>query len=122
MAYTTKLNHEKRTDTIRWTGRDTRGLFRWIAYGDSYEAIWNATLNRVNVSDDEEEFRLARIGKTIDDFLDENGDIMGDEYWLAVWSVNMTDEDYKELLISCKGNAYYQTFEHWNGDEWVEEE
>lgn len=125
MAYTTKLNHEKRTDTIRWTGRDTRGLFRWVAYGRTYEDIWLTTIReRVNHSDDEDAFRLNRMGKTLADFDDADGETDYEAYEDAIWSVNMTDEDYKELLISCKGNAYYQTFEYRSSDQedWVGED
>lgn len=124
MAYTTKLNYEKRTDTIRWTGRDTRGLFRWIAYGESYADIWTATIvGRVNHSEAEDEYRLWKIGKSEDDFEDaETGEIDYEEMDNVIWNVTMTDDDYKDLIMKSRGNAYYNEFAHWNGDEWVEEE
>lgn len=124
MTHTTKLNHAKYDDTIRWTGRDTRGLCRWIAYGHSFSDIWTATLGKVNCGDEEEAFRLNLIGKTIADFTDADGDVDWDAYDDAMWSANMTDDDYRTLLPSCKGNAYYQTFEYRSSDQedWVGED
>lgn len=124
MTNTTKLNYAKCSDTIRWTGRDTRGLCRWIAYGSSFQDIWTATLDRVNHSDAEEAFRMNLIGKTIEDFTDADGEVDWDAYDDAVWSANMTDNDYRALLLSCTGNAYYQTFEYrsFDQEDWIGED
>lgn len=123
MTYTKKLNYEGINDTIRWTGRDTRGLFRWIAYGASYRDIWETTVNGgVNHAEAEVEYRLWKIGKSEEDFADEDGEIDYDAMNNVVWRVDMTDEDYKDLLTCSRGNAYYHTFELWNGEEWTDEE
>lgn len=126
MTHTTKLNHAKYDDTIRWTGRDTQGLFRWIAYGKTYEDIWATTVNGdVNHGEAEEEYRLWKIGKSEDDFEDaETGEIDYDEMDNVIWNVTMTDEDYKDLIMKSRGNAYYQTFEYrsYYQEDWVGED
>lgn len=126
MTYTRKLNLQKHTDTIRWIGRDTRGLYRWIAYGESFESIWNATVDGgVNHAEAEEEYRLWKIGKSEDDFEDaETGEIDYDEMDKVIWNVTMTEEDYRDLIMKSRGNAYYSEFAYYEfgEDKWIEED
>ena len=93
---------------IRWDGWDTSRRWHWVAFGKSYEDIWNATVEaNVNHLETFEDFVLKKIGKKQSDYWTEEGDYLEDEFDNDVYGYNMSDADYKELILSSKGNAYY---------------
>lgn len=112
-----KLNSSYKTK-IKWIGKDTSGRFTWVAYGNTYKDIWDETVEHdVNHWDYEFDYVMEQLGKTEDDYmvygeLDDEKQ-MSDYY---DYKANMSDEEYKEMLETSKGNAYYTEFEFKNGD------
>ena len=100
--------------TIRWAGKDTQGMHTWIAYGKSYKDIWDATVQSdVNHYEDWENYILNKLGRSQDEFWDEDGICFdSDSYDNLICSYSMDDDEYRDLIDSCKGNAYYSTFEY----------
>lgn len=103
---------------IKWIGKDTSGKFTLVAYGDTYKEIWDTTVDHdVNHWDYEFDYVMERLGKTENDYmvdgeLDEEKQ-MNDYY---DYKSSMTDEEYKDMLESSQGNAYYTEFEYRNDE------
>lgn len=95
----TKYLNRKYNWTIRWDGYDTQRINHWVALGNTYEEIWDATvLADVNHLDFEFEYRANKVGADCE--MDED----------EIWSVVLDDDDYKTMLLKSKGNAYYSEF------------
>lgn len=102
---------------IVWYGRDTRGLNHWKCFGNTYQDIWCETVRLgVNHYEDEEHYMLSKIGKCNNDYWNEDGDYLEEEFYNDISKVEMNDEDYYELLVTSKGNAYYSDFEYFGND------
>lgn len=96
---------------IRWDGYDTRKMFHWYAYGNTFEEIWDTTVNAgINDWEDWETYVLGKKGMTQEDFYDEEDNFLEEEYYNAL-IYDMSDEEYRDLICSCKGKAYYSNFE-----------
>lgn len=103
--------NRKNNWTIRWDGYDTRRIYHWVAFGNSYEEIWDITvLKDINHLEYEEEYRLKKLGKEISQYFNEDGYIDDEVFENEVFSVRLSEEDYKEMLLKSKGNAYYSEF------------
>lgn len=96
---------------IRWDGYDTSRLNHWVAFGNSYEEIWRVTVDKeVNHFEDEESYMLSKIGKKSEDYWTEDGDYLEEKFYNDTSDIDMTDEDYHDLIKQCNGNAYYSEF------------
>ncbi len=101
------MNEQKRHSALlKFEGWDTRRLYHWVAYADSYFELWNELCNgEVMHWDDLESYQAEKGNINIDDYEDE------EEYFNVVENVDMSEEDYKALISSCDSNAYYQDIE-----------
>lgn len=114
MTYTKKINYIFDAK-IKWEGRDTRGLHRWIAYANDYRSLWETLVDaRVMHLEDFDEKVLAKSGLSIYDELDE-------ETYESAMEIGLDEEEYRELIEESIGNAYYQKF-YINGEDEDEED
>lgn len=103
---------------IKWIGKDTSGKFTWVAYGDTYKEIWDETVDHdVNHWDYEFDYVMEQLGKTEDDYMI-NGGFNEEKQMIDYYNYKetMSDEEYKDMLESSKGNAYYTEFEYRNDE------
>ena len=104
---------------IKWVGQDTSFKFTWTAYGETYKEIWDETVEHgINHWDTEFDYVMNQLGKTDEDYmvdgeLDEDRQ-MDDYYEYKIHE--MTDEEYRYLLETSKGNAYYSNFKFRNAE------
>lgn len=99
---------------IKWVGRNTAMNIKWEAEADSYRDLWYELLEKRVVHDDEyDRYVFNKEGVTEDDFKIDN-DWDTDKYDEFMSDVMLDEDEWKDLIESCDGNAYYQYFYEFN--------
>ena len=103
---------------IKWTGQPTNRVVTWTETADTFRELYFKLIDRgiIGVVDGfpDEIYMLSKVGLRIDDF-----DNVEEEwnYDYGVWleemtkEIELTEDDYRIIIISEDGNAYYQTVE-----------
>ena len=111
---------------IIWRGKSTNGLMKWDDRASSFMELYNDLVQKKVITEyDESPYEsavLEKYGKTVEDFCDEEGYIIDDEFNEFRNTHDLTDEELWILIAQANGNAYYQTFERFSEleDSWVE--
>lgn len=111
-------------ERIRWEGTNTSGSITWIYGADTLEELYNklveADIISVVDTDPYMDYMLYKVGLSMNDCPKELYDDWED---VVKWfeektkSVEMTDFDWWDLILSQDGNAYYQKFYLKDGSE-----
>lgn len=100
---------------IKWSGCNTSKNIWWNKKADSYKELWDLLLIRNLVhNEDYDKYLFYKYGVTESDFYDTDGEWLDDKYFEFVNTHWLEEDEYKELIKSCDGNAYYQWFWEWN--------
>lgn len=109
--------------SIYWSGKSTNGRCKWNAMADTMHELYRELVDKdvISVCDNDpyESFVLDKYDKTLDDaeFVDADGETDYDKVQDFVEKHCLSDEELWNLISTCNGNAYYQTFERDNGDD-----
>lgn len=100
---------------IKWRGCNTAQNIWWNKKADSYKELWDLLLIRNLVCDEDYVEYLFNKYKVAEcDFYDTDGEWLEDKYNEFMNKHWLEEDEYKELIKSCDGNAYYQWFWEWN--------
>lgn len=100
---------------IKWKGCNTAQNIWWNKKANSYKELWDLLLIRNLVHDDKyEKCLLDKYEVNESDFYDTDGEYLDDKYNEFMTTHELEEDEYKELIKSCDGNAYYQWFWEWN--------
>lgn len=122
---------------IKWTGKDTSGIWHTEVIADDYEDLLETLIDRdiINPYWNKNGFtfeylcdvspKLQELGNKLvlaedsDDelFIDTVEAEFEDLDWHEEIFVDLDDDDFKYVISSCKSQAYYQTFEFIEGEE-----
>ena len=114
-------------NTIKWTGRDTRGICKWTVEATSMIDLYNQLVDKGVISRvDGDPYVMAKVEKEIEkshkwkDYRDFEEQIFNDDpeddpmkvyNSLLSEMEDLTDDEIMQVILKENGNAYYQTFE-----------
>lgn len=94
---------------IKWKGTNTQQNLWWQEEANTYKDLWDVLEEREIVHYEQYERYLSNItGINPDDLKTD------EEYYKWIESYDLSEEEWKDLIKSCDGNAYYQWFYEWN--------
>lgn len=111
---------------IKWSGKSTNGIWKREEEAATFIELYNLCVKNstINVFEEDpwDEAVLEKNNKTWDDFNDEEGELDFEKFqkWSESEVIDLTDKEIWLLISNQKGNAYYQSFEIWDGKVYKE--
>lgn len=111
---------------IKWTGRNTSKTCRWTVEAGTFTELYNMLVDKGIIStvdgDPYVKYVLSKHNKTEDDkeFLDADGELDYNKVQEFVWDNPVSDDELYSVIISEKGNAYYQDFQREENGELID--
>ena len=100
---------------IKWTGENTQRNIMWIYGGDTYKEIYDQLVEDGVISTSEyfpdEKAMIEKAGHTLSEMCNHDGDEYQEWFDKITENIELTDEDYEDIISNENGNAYYQKFE-----------
>lgn len=122
---------------IKWTGKNTAGTWTKEIIANDYEELLEELINHDIIDgywniDGLTFYELCKYSKLLEDLQDEYQEAIEEDdnekmedfqdkfeniNWHKKVFSKLSEDDFKQIISSCKSQAYYQTFEFIKGEE-----